>query len=74
MADNDEDHDRSRRPGTEDQGWSSTGRVLNGQVIERSSDTVYGLYHAHRDEERDFFSWVLKPRSTVSRFKPADLV
>jgi hypothetical protein len=35
---------------------------------------VYGLYHAHGDEERDFFSWVLKPRSTVSQFKPADLV
>jgi hypothetical protein len=22
MADSDEDHDRSRRPGTEDEGWS----------------------------------------------------
>jgi hypothetical protein len=30
MAGSDEDHDRSRRPGVEDQRWSSTGRILDG--------------------------------------------
>jgi hypothetical protein len=30
MAGSDEDRDRSRGPGVEDQGWSSTGRVLGG--------------------------------------------
>jgi hypothetical protein len=30
MACSDEDRGRSRRPGVEDRGWSSTGRVLGG--------------------------------------------
>jgi hypothetical protein len=30
------------------------GRVLGGQAIERSSDTVCGLHNARRDEEREF--------------------
>jgi hypothetical protein len=46
MADSDEDRCRSRRLGAEDWGWSSTGRVLGGQMIERSSDAVCGLRHA----------------------------
>jgi hypothetical protein len=36
MTDSDEDHGRSRRPDVEDRGWSSTGRVLGGRMIERS--------------------------------------
>jgi hypothetical protein len=48
----DEDRGRSRRPGVEDRGWSSTGRVLGGRAIERSGDTVCGLHHARGDEER----------------------
>jgi hypothetical protein len=28
MTGSNEDHDRSRRPGAEDRGWSSTGRVM----------------------------------------------
>jgi hypothetical protein len=28
MAGNDEDRGKSRRPGAEDRGWSSTGQVL----------------------------------------------
>jgi hypothetical protein len=43
MAGSDEDRGRSRRPGVEDRGRSSTGRVLSGQMIERSGDTVCGL-------------------------------
>jgi hypothetical protein len=31
-----------------------TGRVLSGRVIERSSDTMCGLYRARGDEERGF--------------------
>jgi hypothetical protein len=46
MAGSDEDHGRSRKPGAEDQGWSSTGRVLGGQTIVRSGNTVFGLYRA----------------------------
>jgi hypothetical protein len=33
MTGSDEDRGRSRRPGVEDRGWSSTGRVLSGRVI-----------------------------------------
>jgi hypothetical protein len=31
-----------------------TGRILDGQVIERSGGTVCGLHRARRDEERGF--------------------
>jgi hypothetical protein len=34
MAGNNENHGRSRRPGAEDQRWSSIGQILNGQTIE----------------------------------------
>jgi hypothetical protein len=54
MADSDENLGRSRRPGAEDQGWSSTGRVLGGRMIRRSDDAVCGLHRAQRDEERGF--------------------
>jgi hypothetical protein len=54
MADSNKDRGRSRRPGAEDRGWSNTGRVLGGQTIERSGDTVCGLHHAQGDEERGF--------------------
>jgi hypothetical protein len=54
MMDSDEDHDRSRRPNVEDQGWSSTGWVLGGQTTERSGDAVCGLYRAQGDEEHVF--------------------
>jgi hypothetical protein len=53
-AGSDKDRDRSRRPGAEDRGWSSTGQVLDGRTIRRSDDAVCGLYHAHGDEERVF--------------------
>jgi hypothetical protein len=35
MADNDEDHSRSRRPGVEYQRWSDTCWELSGWLIER---------------------------------------
>jgi hypothetical protein len=66
MAGSDEDRGRSRRPGAEDQGWSSTGRVLSSQMIERSGDAVYGLHHAQGDEEQGFLGLASKPRSAVS--------
>jgi hypothetical protein len=37
-------------------GGGCTGRVLGGQVVERSSGTVCGLHYACRDEEREFLS------------------
>jgi hypothetical protein len=55
MAGNDEDCGRSRRPGAQDQGWLSTGRVLSGPVIGSSGDVMCGLHHARGDEERGFF-------------------
>jgi hypothetical protein len=35
-------------------GDGRTGQVLGGRMIERSGDTVYGLYRAQGDEERRF--------------------
>jgi hypothetical protein len=46
MAGSDEDRGMSRRLGAEDRGWSSTGQVLSGRMIERSGDAVCGLHHA----------------------------
>jgi hypothetical protein len=54
MAGSDEDRGKSRRPGTEDRGWSSIGRVLDGQMIGRSDDVVCGLHRAQEDKERKF--------------------
>jgi hypothetical protein len=48
MTGSDEDRGRSKRLGVEDWEWSSTGQILNGQTIERSSDAVYGLHCAQR--------------------------
>jgi hypothetical protein len=46
MAGSDEDRGRSRRLGVEDRGWSCTGWVLGGWLIERSSDAVCSLHYA----------------------------
>jgi hypothetical protein len=56
MVDNDDDRGRSRRLDVDDQGWSSTGRVLGGRTIERSGDVVCGLHRPQGDEERGFLS------------------
>jgi hypothetical protein len=68
MAGSDEDSDRSRRPGVEDRGWSSTGRVLDGQMIRRSGHAVCGMYRAQGEEERGFLGLASKPRSTVCQY------
>jgi hypothetical protein len=57
MAGSDEHHGRSRRPGVEDRGWSSTGRVLGGWMTERSSDAMCSPYRAQGDEECIFLVW-----------------
>jgi hypothetical protein len=54
MAGSDEDHGRSRRPGAEDRGWSSIGRVLGGWAIRRSGDAVCDLHRARGDEVHGF--------------------
>jgi hypothetical protein len=54
MTGSDEDHGRSRRPGTENQGWSSTCQVLSGRTIGRSDDAVCSLCRAGGDEKRWF--------------------
>jgi hypothetical protein len=46
MTGSDEDRGRSRRLGAEERGWSSTGWVLDVQMIERSGDAVCDLHHA----------------------------
>jgi hypothetical protein len=46
----DKDRGRSRRPGAEDQRWSSAlGRVLDGQAVERSGGAVCVLHLARGD-------------------------
>jgi hypothetical protein len=65
MAGSDEDCDRSRRPGAEDQGWSSTGRVLGGRRINKLGDAVCGVHHAQGDKEHEFLGLSSKLRSTV---------
>jgi hypothetical protein len=54
MMGSDEDHDRSRRPGAEEWGWSSIGRVLGGRAIGRSGDVMCDLHHARRDKKCEF--------------------
>jgi hypothetical protein len=66
IAGSDEDRGRSRRFGTEDWGWSSTSRVLDGRTIERLGEHVCGLHHAIGVEEHEFLSLTSKLRSTVS--------
>jgi hypothetical protein len=53
MTCSDEDHDRSRRPGVEDQVWSHRSG-LGDWTIKRSDDAVCGLHCAHGDEECRF--------------------
>jgi hypothetical protein len=62
MTDSNEDHGRSRRLSAEDRWWSSTDRILGGQMIERSGDTVCSLYHAWGDEEHVFLGGISKPK------------
>jgi hypothetical protein len=64
MAGSDNDLGRSRRPGAQDRGWSSTGRVLGGRTIGGSGDAVCGLHRAQGDGERGFLGLPSKPRST----------
>jgi hypothetical protein len=54
MVGSDEDGGRIGRPDTVDQGWSITGRVLNGPMIGRSGNTVCGLHRARGDEDCRF--------------------
>jgi hypothetical protein len=55
MTGSDDDLGRSRRPGAEDRGWSTTGQVISGRTIERSGDVVCGLHRAYGDTERMFY-------------------
>jgi hypothetical protein len=68
MVGSDEDLARSRRPGAENQGWSSTGRVLSGWTIRRSVDAVCGLHHTQGDENVGFLVWPQNQGRRVSRF------
>jgi hypothetical protein len=54
MAGSHEDRGRSRRPGAENQGWSSIGRVLSGRTVERAGDVVCSLQRARGDQEHEF--------------------
>jgi hypothetical protein len=46
MVGSDEDRGRSRIPGADNWGWSSTGQVLSGRMIKRSGDAVCALHRA----------------------------
>jgi hypothetical protein len=54
MVDNDDDCDRSRRPGVEDRRWSDTGRILGGRTIRRSGDAVCDLHYACGKDEHGY--------------------
>jgi hypothetical protein len=54
MLGSNEDRGRSRRIGAEDRGWSNTGWVLGGWMIERSGDAMCDLHRARGDERRGF--------------------
>jgi hypothetical protein len=68
MVGSNENHGRSRRPGVDDRGWSSTGQVLGGQTIERSADAVCGLHCTQGDQERRFLGLASKLGSTVCQW------
>jgi hypothetical protein len=70
MAGSDKNLGRSMRPGTEDWGWSSTGRILDGRMIGRSGYTVCGLHRAQEDEEHVFLGLASKPWLSISQFGP----
>jgi hypothetical protein len=57
---------RSRRLGAEDQGWSSTSRILGSRMIERSGDAMCDLHRTQDDEECEFLGFSSKLRSMVS--------
>jgi hypothetical protein len=57
MADRDEDRSKSRRPDEENRGWSTTGQVLSGRMIEGLNDIVCGLHRAQGDEECGCLVW-----------------
>jgi hypothetical protein len=66
----DEDRGRSRRPGAEDYEWSSTGRVLGGWTIGRSSDACM-IRTVHKEMRSMCF--LVEPQNQgrgVSRFGP----
>jgi hypothetical protein len=54
IASSDKDHGRSRRPGADNRGWLGIGRILGGQMIERSGDAVCGLHCIRGDKEHMF--------------------
>jgi hypothetical protein len=66
MAGSDEDHGGSRRPGAEDRGWSSTGRVLGGRMVKRSGDAMCSLHCVQGDEEHSFSWFGLKTKGDGS--------
>jgi hypothetical protein len=68
MAGSDEYRGRSRRPASEDRGWSGTGQILDGQTIERSGDAMCGLHRACGDEECKFIGSASKLRSMVCQW------
>jgi hypothetical protein len=74
MVDNDEDRGSSRRFGAEDQGWSNTGRVLGGLMIERSGDTMCSRHRAQGDKEHGFLGLASKPILMVSSGLASKLV
>jgi hypothetical protein len=66
MAGSDEDCGGSRRLGTEDRGWSSIDRGLDGRMLERLGAALCGLHRAQGDEYHGFLALASKPWSTVS--------
>jgi hypothetical protein len=67
MAGSDKDCGMSRRPSAEDQGWSSTGRVLGGQAI----GTPCAVCTIHKEmRNAGFLVYSQNQGRRVSRFGP----
>jgi hypothetical protein len=67
MAGSDEDHGKIRRPGVEDRGWSSTGRILGGQMIETSVMLCEVCTVHNETRNTSFLVW---PQNQGRRFLP----
>jgi hypothetical protein len=68
MAGSNENRDRSRRSGADDQRWSSKSRILSGQTIGRSGDVVCCLDRAQGNKEHMFLGLTSKSRSTACQW------
>jgi hypothetical protein len=67
MMGSNENHDRSRRPGAENWGWSHSSDT-QWPYDWKVGATVCGLHRARGDKEHEFLGWASKLRLTVRQW------